>query len=268
MTEPASLVAFVTGATGHQGGATAHQLLNAGVQVRVLARDTSSKAAIDLQTRGARLFRGDFDNIPSLTAAMAGASAIFLNVSPNPHDTSRKVAHANNVIDAANVSGAVTTIVYSSVAMTGKHETFPNWGAEYPMAWYWTNKAQIESMVRNAAFKYWTILRPAFLMNNYLQPTVSSMFPQLAKKRTLLTAYNPETSMTVIDPGDVGKFAAAAILEPLDFHGHEIDLGAESLKPAELVRELSLASGKDITLEFYSQDEAKRLAVNDGRLQA
>ncbi|GFF32117.1 nmrA-like family domain-containing protein DDB_G0286605 [Aspergillus udagawae] len=263
-----SITAFVAGATGYQGGATARQLLNAGVQVHALVRDTSSKAAIDLQAQGAQLFLGDFDNTTSLKAAISGASAIFLNVTPDPLDSGLEVKRAKNIIDAAKESGSVSTMIYSSVAMTGKHETFPNWGPEYPLAWYWTNKSQIEMMVRNAEFQYWTILRPAFLMNNYHQPKASSMFPELVTNCVFLTAYNPNTRMTMVDPGDVGKFAAAAVLEPLRFNRCEIDLGAESLKPADIVRGLSLASGKEIALEFYSRDEAERRAASDPRLWA
>ncbi|RAL04701.1 uncharacterized protein BO80DRAFT_421954 [Aspergillus ibericus CBS 121593] len=150
---------------------------------------------------------------------------------------------------------------YSSVVMTGKHETFPAWGSDYPLAWYWTNKAQIETMVRDAGFQYWTILRPAFLMNNYLLPTASSMFPELVAgesttRSAFVTAYRPDTKLTVVDPGDVGRFAAAAISDPRRFHAREI------------VRELSLASGREIALEFDEREEAERRAARDPRIWA
>ncbi|KAH8433456.1 NmrA/HSCARG family protein [Aspergillus melleus] len=266
--QPDPAVAFVTGATGAQGGATARQLLDAGAQVHALVRDTSSQAAIDLQARGARLFQGSFDDIAVLKAAMSRANAVFLNVLPSPRDPSLEVTYAKNIIDAAKAAGSVTTMVYSSVTMTGKHETFPNWGPEYPLAWYWTNKDQIEKMVRSAGFQHWTILRPAFLMDNYHQPKVSFMFPELVASHTFLTAYHPDTRMTVVDSDDVGKFATAAILEPSRFHGHEIDLGVESLSPAEIVRALSHASGKEVGLQFYSKDEAERIAARNPRIWA
>lgn len=269
-------VAFVSGATGHQGGATARELLNSGVKVHALVRDPSSKSAIELQRLGALLFPGDFDNLPSLTAAMGGATAVFLNVmpvvsldeSPTVSDTKREVIHAKNIIDAAIASGTVTTIVYSSVTMTGRHEEFPNWGPDYPLAWYWENKAQIESLVRGSGLKYWTILRPAFLMLNYLLPKASYMFPDLVQRRVFLSAYKPSTAMTILDGGDVGKFAAAAIVEPLAFNRHEIDLGVESLTPAEIVRELSRASGKDISLQFYDEKEVEERALADLLIQS
>ncbi|QGI66367.1 hypothetical protein CEK27_010338 [Fusarium fujikuroi] len=261
-------IAFVTGTTGNQGGATARELLNAGVKVHALVRDPSSKSAIELQRLGAQLFPGSFDDISSLKAAVKGATAVFLNVLPVLSDTNLEVVHAKNIIDAATESGTVTSLVYSSVTMTGKHEEFPNWGPDYPMAWYWLSKAQIESMVRESGIKYWTILRPAFLMNNYHQPTASYMFPELGQRRTFLSAYKPETAMTVVDPSDVGKFAAAAITEPLSYNKHEIDLGVESLTPAQIVQELSRVSGVEIGLEFYSEQEAKDAALRNPKIYA
>lgn len=261
-------VAFVTGATGHQGGATARELRKSGIEVHALVRNPFSESAVELQRLGVQLFPGDFDNISSLKAAMQGVTAIFLNVSPTRSDPAREVIHAKNIIETASSSGTVTTIVYSSVAMTGKHETFPNWGPDYPMAWYWQSKAQIESLVRESNAEYWTILRPAFLMNNYHLPTASFMFPDLVQKRVFLTAYKPGTAMTLVDPGDVGKFAAAAIVNPSAFNKHEIDLGVESLTPAEIVKELTCVSGKDVALQFYSEKEAADLAAKNPVLRA
>lgn len=262
------IVAFVTGATGSQGGATTRALLNAGVKVHALVRDPSSESAIELWRLGAKLFPGDFDNVSSLTTAMEGATAVFLNASPTLSDTKREVIHAKNVVDTAIACGTVTSIVYSSVTMTGKHEKFPNWGPDYPLAWYWLNKAEIESMVRGSGIKHWTILRPAKFMSNYHQLMASFMFPDLVQRRALGTACKPDTAMTVIDPNEVGKFAAAAITEPLAFNTHEIDLGVESLTSAEIVQELSRVGGEDIGLQFYSEEEAKRLASRDPRIHA
>ncbi|CAI7674919.1 unnamed protein product [Penicillium manginii] len=248
-------VALVTGATGHQGGATARELLKSGVKVHALVRSPSSEPALELRRLGVHLFPGDFDN-----AAMEGVTAVFLNVSPIPSDAEREVIHGKNVIEATKNSGSVTTIVYSSVSMAGQHELFPGWGPDHPMAWYWLGKYYIEAMVRESGVKYWTILRPAFLMNNYHSPTSDFMFPDLAQRGVFLTAYKRSTAMTVLDPGDVGKFAAAAIAEPEAYNKHEIDLGVEALTPAEIVRELSRASGKEVGLQFYSDEEVAELA--------
>ncbi|KAL4899603.1 hypothetical protein BDW74DRAFT_188985 [Aspergillus multicolor] len=191
-------VAFVTGATGHQGGATAREILNAGVKVHALVQDPASKSATELPDLGAHLTAGNFDNPSSLNAALAGTTAVFLNVSPVFPNTETEVVHARNIIDAAIASRTVTCIIYSSVSMTGRHD-----------------------------------------------------------------AYRGDTAMTIVDVGDVGKFAAAAILDPVTFHTHEIELGVEALTPAEIVRALSRVSGREIGLEFYSDDEVQELAARN-----
>ncbi|KAK2750488.1 hypothetical protein FQN55_002088 [Onygenales sp. PD_40] len=268
MASPNRPVVLVTGATGHQGSAVARHLLSAGAQVHALVRDPSSQAAVALNALGARLFAGDFDNIQSLKAAAEGATVVFLNVSPVHGDASRDVLHAKNVIEAARASGTVKTLVLSSVLMAGKHETFPGWGPDYPMAWYWESKAQIEDVVRSAKFETWTIIRPSFLMKNTLPPTANFFFPELFQKHTLLSAFDPTTAITLLDEEDVGKLGAVVILEPAAFNGHEIDLGTESLTIAEIAREMGVASGKDITLQFHSPEESERLAVDNVVVQS
>ncbi|GKZ51756.1 hypothetical protein AbraIFM66951_007060 [Aspergillus brasiliensis] len=263
-----SIIALVTGATGNQGGATARQLLNAGIKVHALVRDPSSKPALELQSLGAQLFEGNFDDPSSIKAAAEGATAVFLNVLPTLANPESEVTYAKHIIDAAIASKTVTTLVYSSVTMTGKHESFPNWGPDYPLAWYWTNKDRIEKMVRGSGIKHWTIIRPAFLMYNYHNPTASWMFPELAKNHVFLTAYKPTTPMAVLDANDVGKFAAAAIADPDAYDKHEIDLGVESLTPAEIAKELSRVSGRDIAAQFYSDEEAKELAAKDPKIRS
>lgn len=179
-----------------------------------------------------------------------------------------ELQYAKNIIEAAKQSGTVTHIVYSSVTMTGKHESFPGWGPEYPMSWYWISKTAIESAVRGSGFQNWTILRPAFLMYNYLSPRADHMFPELPQRHVFLTAYRDDMEMTLLDPDDVGKFATAAILDPATYHQDEIDLGAQSLTPREITRSLSKASGKEIKTEFFTTEEVASLCKVNPRLTA
>lgn len=259
---------LVTGATGYQGFGTARHLLAAGIGVNALVRDPSKPTAAALEKLGARLCIGSFDDFDSLKAAAKGTSAVFLNVMPTIPNFDSEVQHAKNIIDAVRQSGTVTHIVYSSVAMTGKHETFPGWGPDYPMAWYWTSKAAIESAVKSSGFQHWTILRPAFLMYNYLSPRADHMFPELPQSHVFLTAYKEDIAMTLLDPDDVGKFAAAAILDPDTYHQSEIDLGVQALTPEEIARSLSRASGKQIKAKFYTTEEVMSLSKTNPRLTA
>lgn len=216
----------------------------------------------------ANLCPGAFDVLDSLKAAAAGTTAVFLNVSPTIKELESELRHAKNIIQAAKAAGTVSSIVYSSVVMTGKHESFPNWGPDYPTGWYWTSKAAIESNVRGAGFAQWTILRPAFLMCNYVSPVADFMFPELPKRHTFLSAYKSDNAMTVCDPDDVGKFAAAAFLEPERWDHEEIELGVEALAPKEITESFINASGKDIKTEFYPVEEAAALSAVNSVIRA
>ena len=52
---------LVTGATGHQGGAVARSLLEAGWNVRALVRDPSKPSAGALKSLGIEVQKGDLD---------------------------------------------------------------------------------------------------------------------------------------------------------------------------------------------------------------
>jgi len=66
---------FVTGATGFIGGHLARELLAAGNDVIVLARDTAK--ASDLAAQGAQVVRGDVTDKESMRAPMTGADGVY-----------------------------------------------------------------------------------------------------------------------------------------------------------------------------------------------
>jgi nucleoside-diphosphate-sugar epimerase len=66
---------FVTGASGWIGSATVDELLAAGHEVTGLARSDASAAA--LQAKGARVRRGDLDDLASIRAGAEAAEAVI-----------------------------------------------------------------------------------------------------------------------------------------------------------------------------------------------
>jgi nucleoside-diphosphate-sugar epimerase len=81
---------FVTGASGWIGSATVDELLAAGHEVTGLARSDASAAA--LQARGARVQRGDLDDLASIRAGADAADAVIHLA--NKHDFSNMAATA------------------------------------------------------------------------------------------------------------------------------------------------------------------------------
>jgi nucleoside-diphosphate-sugar epimerase len=100
---------FVTGASGWIGSATVDELLAAGHEVTGLARSDASAAA--LQARGARVRRGDLDDLASIRAGAEAAEAVIHLA--NKHDWSNP---ANSI--TAEVSAVQT--IGDALAGTGR----------------------------------------------------------------------------------------------------------------------------------------------------
>jgi uncharacterized protein YbjT (DUF2867 family) len=87
----------VLGASGRVGGATAAALLAAGEPVRAVVRQAGR--AQELVRLGATETLADFDDVPALTRAVAGAQGVFVMIPPY-FDPSPDFAEARAVIDA------------------------------------------------------------------------------------------------------------------------------------------------------------------------
>ncbi|HEV7651033.1 MAG TPA: SDR family oxidoreductase [Actinophytocola sp.] len=100
---------FVTGASGWIGSATVDELLAAGHDVTGLARSDASAAAIE--AKGARVRRGDLDDLDTIRAATESAEAVVHLA--NKHDFS------NPAVSNAAERAAVQTIG-DTLAGTGR----------------------------------------------------------------------------------------------------------------------------------------------------
>ncbi|KAK7417465.1 hypothetical protein QQX98_004585 [Neonectria punicea] len=243
---------LVIGATGNQGQAVTKQLLQRGHHAHALTRDPTSAVAKGLASLGAVIHTGNLDSKDSINIALDGVDGVFLAVPAHP---ALEETHCRNVIEAARERN-IKHIVYSSVARTGEHESFPGWSDDYPLAWYWKGKDVTEKMVRAAGFEHWTILRPAFFMENFCQPLCEHMFPGLASENKLQVAFDVDTRLDLVDVADIGVFAANAFESPAGYSKKEISLAAEWLTAAEIAATLGTISGKEVVVEYLSDDQA------------
>ena len=94
---------FVTGATGFIGTELVKELIEAGHQVRGLAR--SDAGAEQLKAVGAEVHRGDFTDLDSLRSGAKGMDAV-VNLGFN-HDMSRFAQSAKEEIEAIEALGSV-----------------------------------------------------------------------------------------------------------------------------------------------------------------
>jgi len=241
---------LVTGATGKQGGAVARRLLSEGWQVSILTRDPSSDPAQRLIAAGARAAKGDYDDRASVKAALQGVTAVFSVQLPGPHQRN----HGAVLVEEAQRSG-VRHYLHASVAAVSRHSAFPRWGTGYWYEDYWRAKWDIEEKVRSAGFARYTVLRPAFFMENFIPPAVTHMFPDL-RRGELATAMHRDTVVDLVSAEDVGAFVAAALRAPERFSGHSIDLAAEASTVSQIGETLSKTLGREIRVVELSPEQA------------
>lgn len=254
---------LVTGATGRQGGATARALLAQGTPVRALVRDSSAAAALDLKSLGASLVKGDLNDPASLRAACEGVRGVFSVQTPDMRDMESDIerVHGKNLVEAARAM-QVPQFVHTSVS--GKiHPDKPGWDNHWN-ANYYISKAYTEQLVREAGFAYWTLLKPAFFMENFARP--SFMFANFVEDR-LLTILQPETALSLIAVGDIGTAAAAAFENPDRFNHQELELAGDRLTMKEIAAILSERLGKPLVAPSLSPPEALEQGLHPALIQ-
>lgn len=150
------MTVLVTGGTGFVGGAVVRALVDAGQQVRVLARPASQTGP--LEALGVEIARGDILDAASVEAALEGcdtlyhAAAIFDYWVPDKDLLLRtEVEGTRNVMEAAKKAGLGKIIYTSSVVTIGERqgeiatETTPHRG--YHVTRYEQAKYEAEQVV-------------------------------------------------------------------------------------------------------------------------
>ncbi|GGP81820.1 NmrA/HSCARG family protein [Streptomyces melanogenes] len=221
------LTVAVTGATGAQGGATARALLSAGHQVRALTRTPSSPAADALRGLGAEIRHADFDDHPSLEAALAGADSLFAVTTPFGTDTTIEVRQGKALVDAA-AKTRIEHIVFTSAAHADRNTGVP----------HYDSKQLIEHHLRAAGVP-WTVIAPAAFMDNY----ASGWTLDGLRGGTFAWPMPADQPLTLISAADIGAFAALALQRRDEFTGRRIDIASDELTPAQIAETLTTATG-------------------------
>ncbi|KAE8446446.1 hypothetical protein EG329_012051 [Mollisiaceae sp. DMI_Dod_QoI] len=255
---------LITSATGAQGGATARELLYHGAKVHALVRDLSSPASKALQSLGVTLFEGTFFDLPAIKEALVGVTGVFLNTFPSFTDPDGEVQQARNIVTAAKEAKSVTTIVVSTVYKASERAEIAASKPNFPfLNYYLARKAGVEEVVKAAGFEHWTVLRPDWLDYNYLAPGCVIHFPEYQSEHVLTVSYDPSFKKSHLDPYDVGKFAAAALLEPQRYDRLILELSGELLTFEEIAERLSRASGVRVTVRFRTEEETRELVESN-----
>jgi uncharacterized protein YbjT (DUF2867 family) len=246
------MTVLVTGATGSQGGAVVRALLARDRSVRALVRNPGSPAATALRQLGATLASADLDDAPALEAAITGAQAVF-SVQPAPFadpDSERKQAA---VLTEAARQADVRHFIHSSVSNAGDFRTMTGWAEGRWARNYWESKADAEAMATAAGFAQVTLLRPAFLMENFALPKGSAMFPDLVRGE-ILTAVEPNTRIALVAAHDIGAAVAAAIDKPERFSNQPVELAGDWLTLPAIADILTRVMQRPVTARTEDAD--------------
>jgi uncharacterized protein YbjT (DUF2867 family) len=218
---------LVTGATGNVGAEVVHALAAADQQVRALVRSNTAPGL----PPGVEAVRGDLNRPESLAGALAGVRGVFLLPG---------YADMDGLLSEVRAAGVERVVLLSgSSAASGD-----------------TNNAVSAYMIRSedavrASGVPFTILRPFGFMSNALR-----WRDQLEAGDVVREPF-ADVAVAMVDPYDLAGVAAAALVSD----GHEgrsyVVSGPQALRPADRVRILGAALGRDLRLQALSNDEAR-----------
>ena len=218
----------VAGAAGNVGREVVRAVAARGAPVRALVRSAARGA--DLPP-GADAVVADLDQPDSLRPALEGAEAVFLLPG---------FSGMASLMDRIREAG-VTRVVLLSGSSAAEDGDRDDAISRY--------QRESEATVR-AGGVAWTMLRPSGFMTNALD-----WIAQL-RAGDLVRAPFPGVAMAVIDPYDIAAVAAVALLDG-GYEGQALRLtGPEALRPADRVRILGEALGRDLRFEGLTNDEA------------
>ncbi|NUR91109.1 MAG: NAD(P)H-binding protein [Nonomuraea sp.] len=214
---------LITGATGNAGGALVRTLAGAGVGVRALVRREAELPA--------ELAMGDLNDPGSVAAALDGVRGVFLlSGYDRMAETLAEIAKA----------GVEHIVLLSAVAAEAA-------SLDNPVSAY---HVESESLVRECGVP-WTILRPRTFMSNTLR-----WAGQVRAGDVVRDAF-PDVAVATVDPLDIAAVAAAAFTE----NGHDGQVygltGPRALRPADRVRVLGEALGRELRFEGLTEERAR-----------
>jgi uncharacterized protein YbjT (DUF2867 family) len=235
-------IILVTGATGNQGGAIARRLLSRGYRVRAMTRDPESDKARSLTRLGAQVVQGDFDDVPSLERALEGVWGAYAVQNTWEAGVQKEEEQGKLFAETAKAKG-IGHFVYSSVGSADRNTGIP----------HFDNKWRIEQRIRELAFPSYTILRPAFFMDNFVSP----WFKPGIMEGKLSLALQPETVLQMIAVEDIGRFGALAFENSDKMNGVALDIAGDQRTMPQVAEIISHAMDKRIVFDQRPIEEVR-----------
>ena len=240
----ANRTVLVTGATGHQGGAVARQLVGRGFTVRGMTRKPDGEPARALAKLGVEIVQGDLNDAASLEKALAGVWGTFAVQNTWEAGVEGEEEQGKRYAKIAREKG-VQHFVYTSVGSAHKKTGIP----------HFENKFRVEETVRGLKFPSWFILRPVFFMENLVSPW-------FLNGDKLVTAMDPKTKLQMIAASDIGKFGARAFEKAEEWNGQDLDIAGDAVTMPEAAAIVSQIVGKKIEFQRIPIEAVRQNSVD------
>jgi uncharacterized protein YbjT (DUF2867 family) len=251
-----SKILAVLGATGNQGGSVANFVVNDPVlskeySVRALTRDPQKPESQKLASKGMEVAAADVNDIDSLKKAFAGAHTVFAVTTTTYDDQTkeREVRQGRTVADAA-VAAGVQYLIYSTLSSPALVSQ-----GKYKNAVHFDSKYEVEQYIRTLPIKS-AFFAPGTFMQNF----TGDMSPRPAGDGTyaLVNIVTPETTWSMIDITETGKFVAAILAKPEKFEGKTLSAATKLYTTNDLVKIISDVTGKTVNYNQIPPDVFKR----------
>lgn len=248
---------LITQASGQQSRAVITRLLATGAKIHAVVRDIQKVPPI-LQNPSITLFQGESKNFDDIFKAAQGCKGVFLNTVPFP---GLELLQAKTVVEACKKAGVEIIVAATSQATADKALWDDEWTKQVGLHGYFSSKSEVEAIVRNAGFPAHTLLRPAVLHHDFFLPGALQNFPRLPTHGELDHLSNEGVKVAFTDAQDVGKYAAAALQDPVKFGGQEIDLANELLTIDDVSDVLTKVSGRRVRAVKRTQRELQDMGI-------
>lgn len=223
--EPTGRIA-VFGATGNQGGAVVDALIDNEASVRALVRDPRTDRAQALATRGVELIVVRVDDPASLRSALTGITAFYF-MTPEANDLDEvetEIRIGTALVDAA-AEARVPHVVFNSVFGADQRAGVP----------HHDSKHTIEEHLTRSGLRA-SIIRPT--------PFMELMSPSLEHGQLVLRLPMPEDApIKMISLRDIGRVAAALLLDTVEAPGGTIELVGDELTGPQIAEMFGASAG-------------------------
>ena len=223
---------LITGATGDTGRAATRESIKRGLKVRAMVHRKDGRSAA-LQTQGAEVVEGDFQDIDTIRAAMEGVDAAYLVYPVQPG----LIVATVNFAQAAKEAG-VPAVINLSQRSADRHSKSDSCKDTF-----------IAEQVLNWSGLAVTHLRPTYFLEWLLYPWQLPLFAE----EGILRLPVGKGKHAPIGAEDQGRVIAAILQDPTGHAGQTYPLfGPVEMDHEQMAAELTEALGRKIVFEDVS----------------